>query len=50
VCLVTDTIDDERLARAPRLRVVANVAAGSDNIDVAAATAATSSSPTRRAC
>ena len=39
ICLVTDTIDVEVLASAPRLRVVANVAVGYDNIDVAAATA-----------
>lgn len=39
ICLVTDTIDGEVLASAPRLRVVANVAVGYDNIDVAAATA-----------
>jgi len=38
VCLLTDTIDDAVLAQAPRLRVVANVAVGYDNIDVAAAT------------
>jgi glyoxylate reductase len=39
VCLITDTIDAEVLASAPRLRVVANVAVGYDNIDVAAASA-----------
>jgi glyoxylate reductase len=38
VCLLTDTIDESVLAQAPRLRVVANVAVGYDNIDVAAAT------------
>jgi glyoxylate reductase len=38
VCLLTDTVDDAVLAQAPRLRVVANVAVGFDNIDVAAAT------------
>ena len=38
VCLLTDTIDESVLAQAPRLRVVANVAVGFDNIDVAAAT------------
>ena len=38
VCLLTDTIDDEVLAQAPRLRVIANVAVGYNNIDVAAAT------------
>lgn len=39
VCLITDKIDAEVLASAPRLRVVANVAVGYDNIDVPAATA-----------
>ncbi|MBI4242177.1 MAG: D-glycerate dehydrogenase [Candidatus Rokubacteria bacterium] len=39
VCLITDRIDAEVLASAPRLKVVANVAVGYDNIDVAAATA-----------
>ena len=39
VCLITDTIDAEVLGSAPRLRVVANVAVGYNNIDVAAATA-----------
>jgi glyoxylate reductase len=38
VCLLTDTIDDSVLAQAPRLRVVANVAVGFDNIDVTTAT------------
>jgi glyoxylate reductase len=38
VCLLTDTVDAEVLAAAPRLRVVANVAVGYNNIDVAAAT------------
>lgn len=38
VCLLTDRIDAEILrAGAPRLRVVANVAVGYDNVDVAAA-------------
>jgi glyoxylate reductase len=37
VCLLTDTIDEPLLADAPRLRIVANVAVGYDNIDVAAA-------------
>jgi glyoxylate reductase len=39
VCLITDKIDAEVLAAAPRLRVVANVAVGYDNIDVPAASA-----------
>ncbi len=38
ICLLTDTIDDTLLAQAPRLRVVANVAVGYNNIDVQAAT------------
>ncbi|HJQ93049.1 MAG TPA: NAD(P)-dependent oxidoreductase [Candidatus Thermoplasmatota archaeon] len=37
VCPLTDAIDAELLAGAPRLRVVANVAVGYNNIDVAAA-------------
>ena len=36
VTLLTDTIDAARLATAPRLRVVANVAVGVDNVDLAA--------------
>lgn len=41
VCLLTDRIDTEVLqAGAPRLKVVANVAVGHDNIDVAAAATA----------
>jgi len=41
VCLLTDRIDDAVIAAgAPRLKVVANVAVGYDNIDVPAATAA----------
>jgi len=40
VCLLTERIDDEVLAAAgPSLRVVANVAVGYDNLDVAAARA-----------
>lgn len=39
VCLLTDRVDAEVLEGAPRLKVVANVAAGYDNIDVEAATA-----------
>ncbi len=38
VSLLTDRIDAELLDRAPRLRVVANVAVGFDNIEVPAAT------------
>ena len=40
VCLLTDRIDTELLGANPQLRVVANVAVGFDNIDVAAATQA----------
>ena len=40
ICLLLDTIDRDVLARAPKLRVIANCAVGIDNIDVAAATAA----------
>jgi glyoxylate reductase len=40
VCLLTDVIDDDVLAAGlPRLRVVANIAVGYNNIDVAAAAA-----------
>jgi glyoxylate reductase len=40
VCLLLDRIDGRVLARAPKLRVVANCAVGYDNVDVPAATAA----------
>ncbi|HEY0253232.1 MAG TPA: NAD(P)-dependent oxidoreductase, partial [Kofleriaceae bacterium] len=40
VCLLLDKIDRDVIARAPKLRVIANCAVGYDNIDVAAATAA----------
>ncbi|HEY8077769.1 MAG TPA: NAD(P)-dependent oxidoreductase, partial [Labilithrix sp.] len=36
VALLTDRIDAALLARAPKLRVVANVAVGVDNVDLAA--------------
>jgi glyoxylate reductase len=39
LCMITDRIDDELMERAPQLRMVANVAVGYDNIDLAAATA-----------
>ncbi|HTO52246.1 MAG TPA: D-glycerate dehydrogenase [Myxococcota bacterium] len=39
LCLLTDRIDDVFLAAAPELRVVANMAVGTDNIDLAAARA-----------
>ena len=38
VCLLTEKVNDELLAAAPKLRIVANVAVGYDNIDVAACT------------
>jgi glyoxylate reductase len=38
VCLLTEKIDDELLAAGPKLRMVANVAVGFDNIDVPACT------------
>src|SRR5436305_5269616 len=37
--LLTDRVDAELLAEAPRLRAIANYAVGTDNIDLAAATA-----------
>ena len=40
VCLLLDRIDASVIARAPKLRVIANCAVGYDNVDVAAATAA----------
>jgi len=38
ICLLTEKINDELLDAAPKLRIVANVAVGFDNIDVAACT------------
>ena len=38
-CCLTDRIDEELLARCPRLKVVANIAVGYNNIDLAACTA-----------
>ena len=38
ICLLSDRIDDEVLTHAPHLRIVANVAVGYENVDVAAAT------------
>jgi glyoxylate reductase len=38
VCLLTEKIDEELLAAAPNLRIVANVAVGFDNIDLEACT------------
>jgi lactate dehydrogenase-like 2-hydroxyacid dehydrogenase len=40
VCLLLDRIDAAVLARAPKLRVIANCAVGYDNVDVAACTRA----------
>jgi glyoxylate/hydroxypyruvate/2-ketogluconate reductase len=39
VCSLTDRIDDGLLARCPQLKVVANIAVGYNNIDLAACTA-----------
>jgi glyoxylate reductase len=39
VCTLSDRVDDAVLDAAPRLRIVANVAVGFDNVDVAAARA-----------
>src|SRR5712692_5272113 len=38
ICLLTEKVDDELLRAGPRLRMVANVAVGFDNIDVPACT------------
>jgi glyoxylate reductase len=38
VCLLTERIDDQLLRGAPKLKIVANVAVGYDNIDVPACT------------
>lgn len=38
VTLLTDRMDEEVLAKAPKLRIIANLAAGFDNIDLDAAT------------
>jgi glyoxylate reductase len=39
VCLLTEKVTEELLRAAPKLRIVANVAVGFDNIDIAACTA-----------
>ena len=39
MCCLTDRIDDKLLARCPQLKVVANIAVGFNNIDLAACTA-----------
>jgi glyoxylate reductase len=38
ICLLTEKVNDELLAAAPKLRIAANVAVGFDNIDVVACT------------
>jgi glyoxylate reductase len=38
LCMITDRIDEEVLDRTPNLKMIANLAVGYDNIDVAAAT------------
>lgn len=38
ICLLTEKINEELLTAAPKLRIIANVAVGFDNIDVAACT------------
>ena len=50
IALLTEKVDDELLDAAPRLRIVANVAVGYDNIDLPPARAAKSPSATLPAC
>jgi glyoxylate reductase len=38
LCMITDAVEAELLARAPRLKMIANMGVGYNNIDVAAAT------------
>lgn len=38
ICMLTERVDDELLAAAPRLRIVASVSVGYDHIDIAACT------------
>src|SRR5205814_56598 len=38
VCLLTDRVNEDLLRAAPKLRIVANVAVGYDNLDIAACT------------
>ena len=38
ICLLTEKVDDELLAKAPRLRIAATVSVGFDNLDVPACT------------
>ena len=42
ICLLTEKVDEELLATAPKLRIAATVSVGYDNIDVPACTAAQS--------
>jgi len=37
ICFLTDTVDDEVMEAAPKLKVISNVAAGFDNIDITSA-------------
>lgn len=39
LCLLTDTIDEEVLAAAPQVKIIANYAVGTNNLDVKAVTA-----------
>jgi glyoxylate reductase len=39
LCMITDSIDEELLSRAPRLKMIANMGVGYNNIDVRAVTA-----------
>lgn len=39
LCMITDGIDEELLSHAPRLKMIANMGVGYNNIDVSAATA-----------
>jgi glyoxylate reductase len=39
LCMITDSIDEELLSHAPRLKMIANMGVGYNNIDVRAATA-----------
>ena len=39
LCLLTDLVDADLISACPRLRVISNLAVGSDNVDVAAAQA-----------
>lgn len=39
LCMITDSVDEELLSRAPRLKMIANMGVGYNNIDVRAVTA-----------